>query len=47
MISQLWKYFKQRKKFWLIPLILVFLVFALLLVIGPTNPYAPFIYTVF
>ncbi|MFN9113837.1 MAG: DUF5989 family protein [Bacteroidota bacterium] len=47
MIKQVWKYFKVRKKFWLLPLLLIFAVIALLVILGPTNPYSPFIYTVF
>lgn len=43
----LWRYFKERKKFWLIPLFVIFVVVALLVIMGPTNPYSPFVYTVF
>lgn len=43
----LWRYFKERKKFWLIPLLVIFAMVALLIILGPTNPYSPFVYTVF
>jgi competence protein ComGC len=46
-VKNLWRYFSQRKKFWLLPLLLVFAVVAVLIILGPTNPYSPFIYTVF
>jgi len=46
-MKMLFRYFKERKKYWLIPLLLVFAVAALLVILGPTNPYSPFIYTVF
>jgi hypothetical protein len=36
----------QNKKFWMIPIILVLLLFAVLLILGAT-PVAPFIYTLF
>lgn len=35
----------QHKKWWMIPIILVFLVMALLIVVGQST--APFIYTIF
>jgi len=47
MFLQLLKYFKQRKKYWLIPLLLIFIIFAVAIIIGPASPYSPFIYTVF
>lgn len=43
----LWRYFAQRKKFWLIPLLVLFLGAAVLILLGPSNPYSPFVYTVF
>lgn len=46
-MKTLWRYFRERKKFWLIPLLLLFAVLALLVIMGPANPYSPFIYTVF
>ncbi|MBY0516428.1 MAG: hypothetical protein K2P81_05940 [Bacteriovoracaceae bacterium] len=47
MLSKLYRYFKTRKKFWLIPLLLIFVIAAVLVLAGPSNPYSPFIYTVF
>ncbi len=46
-MKNLWRYFRERKKFWLLPLLLILGVMALLIILGPTNPYSPFIYTVF
>ena len=37
---------KHNKKYWMIPLILVLLIFGLLLILGSTSA-APFIYTLF
>ncbi len=37
---------KQNKKYWMIPLLVVLLVFAVLLILGATSA-APFIYTLF
>jgi hypothetical protein len=36
-----------RKKFWLLPILMAFLVFGAFLLVSPTSPYAPFIYTFF
>jgi len=46
-MKMLFRYFKERKKYWLIPLLIVFIFAAVLVILGPTNPYSPFIYTVF
>lgn len=37
---------KQNKKYWLIPLILILLLFGVLIILGSTAA-APFIYTLF
>lgn len=36
-----------RKLWWLIPMVVVLLVFAIVLVFTATNPLGPFIYTIF
>lgn len=46
-ISDLWNFMKQRKKFWLLPVIIVLLLLGVLLVIGGSGAIAPFIYTLF
>ena len=46
-MKMLWRYFSQRKKWWLIPLLVIFLLAAVLVILGPSNPYSPFVYTVF
>jgi hypothetical protein len=44
LLSFLW----ARKLYWIIPMIIVLLVFAVLIVLGATaGPAAPFIYTLF
>lgn len=47
MLKQIWSYCLERKKIWLLPIIIAFLVFAALMLVAPTNPYAPFIYSFF
>ena len=46
-LKDLWKFMKERKKFWLAPIIIVFLILGLLIVFGGGSAVAPFIYTLF
>jgi len=46
-IIELIKFFIARKKYWLIPMVLVFLIFGVLLILTQGTVFAPFIYTVF
>ena len=45
--KDLWGFLKERKKFWLLPLIVVLLVFGILIVLTSGTAIAPFIYTLF
>ncbi len=47
LLSELWAFMGQRKKFWLLPVIVVMLVVGALLVFAQGSALAPFIYTVF
>ena len=42
-----WKFIKERKKFWILPLLVVLLLLGILIVIGGGSAAAPFIYTLF
>ena len=46
-LSEFWKFLKVRKKFWLAPILIIFLIFGALLVLTQGSAVAPFIYTVF
>ena len=46
-IQEFWQFLKVRKKFWLLPLIIVLLFFALIIVFTAGTAIAPFIYTIF
>lgn len=46
-LKDLWQYMKERKKFWLAPIILVLLLLGVLIVFGGGSALAPFIYTLF
>ena len=47
LIAELWGFMKQRKKFWLLPILVVLLSFGGLLVFAQGSALAPFIYTIF
>ena len=47
LIKDLWGFLKERKKFWLAPIILVLLLLGGLLVLTQGSAVAPFIYTLF
>ncbi|NQV83841.1 MAG: hypothetical protein HQ494_08485 [Rhodospirillales bacterium] len=46
-ISELWAFMKVRKKFWLLPVIVMMAVFGGLVVLSQGSAVAPFIYTIF
>lgn len=45
--AELWSFLKVRKKWWLLPIILIMLLLGALLIFAQTSVLAPFIYTVF
>lgn len=47
LLKDLWGYMKDRKKFWLAPIIIVLLLLGSLLVLTQGSAVAPFIYTLF
>ena len=46
-VREFWAYMSSRKKFWLLPLILVLLLFGGLLILAQGSVLAPFIDTIF
>lgn len=46
-LRDLWNFLKIRKKFWLLPIILVLLLVGALIVLTSSSALAPFIYTIF
>jgi hypothetical protein len=46
-LIELWQFLRMRKKFWLLPIVLVLLVFGGLIVLVQGTAVAPFIYTLF
>lgn len=47
LIKDLWGFMKERKKFWLAPIIIILLVLGGLIVLAQGSVIAPFIYTIF
>ena len=46
-IAELWEFLKVRKKFWLLPILVMMVVFGGLIVLTQGSAVAPFIYTIF
>jgi len=46
-LKDLWDFLKVRKKFWLLPIIIILLIFGILLVLTSGSAISPFIYTLF
>lgn len=44
---ELWAFMRERKKFWLLPILLVLFLFGTLIVLTQGSAVAPFIYTLF
>jgi hypothetical protein len=46
-LAEFWRYMKARKKFWLVPILVVMVVFGGLIILAKGSAIAPFIYTIF
>lgn len=46
-LVEFWSFLKQRKKFWLLPILIVLGLFGGALVLAQGSAVAPFIYTLF
>jgi hypothetical protein len=46
-LKDLWGFLTVRKKFWLLPIILVLMLFGVLIVLTGGSAIAPFIYAIF
>jgi Family of unknown function (DUF5989) len=47
LLGQFWAFLRVRKKWWLLPIVVVMVAVGLLLVFAQTSALAPFIYTIF
>tara|TARA_X000000368_G_C22721806_1_gene575636 strand:+ start:244 stop:393 length:150 start_codon:yes stop_codon:yes gene_type:complete len=46
-IKEFWNFLKVRKKFWLLPTLIVLLIFGGLIILSQGSAVAPFIYAIF
>ena len=46
-VAELWEFLRVRRKFWLIPIVIMMLIFGGLVVLTKGSAVAPFIYTLF
>lgn len=46
-IAELWEFLRARKKFWLMPIAIIMVIFGGLIILTKGSAVAPFIYTLF
>jgi len=46
-IKEFWEFLNVRKKYWLLPIIIVLVLFGGLIILSQGSVVAPFIYTIF
>jgi len=46
-LKDLWGFFRERKKYWLLPIVIILLLFGIIIVFAGSSAIAPFIYTIF
>jgi len=46
-IKEFWEFLKERKKYWLFPIIIVLVLFGGLIILSQGSAVAPFIYAIF
>ncbi|PPR59636.1 MAG: hypothetical protein CFH08_02683 [Alphaproteobacteria bacterium MarineAlpha3_Bin7] len=46
-IFELWAFMRARKKYWLLPILIMFALFGGLIILTQGSAVAPFVYTIF
>jgi len=46
-LKEFWEFLKARKKYWLLPILFVLVLFGVLIILSQGSAVAPFIYTIF
>jgi hypothetical protein len=46
-LREIWRFLSSRKKFWLLPVLIVMIALAWLIILAEGSAIAPFIYTIF
>lgn len=47
LVSEFWEFLKIRKRYWLLPIVIVLFLFSALIVFTESSTVAPFIYALF
>jgi hypothetical protein len=47
LLHEFWLFFRQNKKYWLLPMVLILVVIGALLIFAQSSALAPFIYSIF
>lgn len=47
LFADLWAFMRERKKFWLAPIVVIMVLLGVLIVLAQGSAIAPFIYTLF
>jgi len=47
LLSDLWSFMKERKKWWLLPIVIMLVLVGVLIVVGQSSALSPFIYALF
>ena len=46
-VAEFWDFLRHEKKYWLMPIVFVFLLFGILIIFAQSSALAPFIYSLF
>jgi len=46
-LKEFWEFVKERKKYWLLPVLFFLIIFGFLIILSQGSVIAPFIYTIF
>ena len=46
-IKEFWEFLRVRKKYWLLPILIVLVIFGGLIILSQGSVVAPFVYTIF
>ena len=47
LLSDIWSFMKERKKWWLLPIVIMLILVGILIVVGQSSSLSPFIYALF
>ncbi len=47
LIGEFWSYFKERKVWWMVPIIILILLVGILIILAQSSSISPFIYALF